>query len=79
MREVSQAHCILPKSYFPSGVTVLSNEVPHALTGFADVWKGRLDEDDVCVKSFRIETVVNPDKVKRVCSSSCSNEAMCST
>ena len=39
----------------------------YAPGGFADVWKGQLDENQVCVKAFRTQTPGNLDKIKRVC------------
>jgi len=39
---VSPSHGVLPKSYFPTGVT-LSDAIPYASGGFADIWKGELD------------------------------------
>ena len=69
LRKVSQTHRVLPKSYFPPGVTLPSDPVPHASGGFADVLKGQLDGNDVCVKAFRVQTAANPDKIKQVCGS----------
>lgn len=65
LRKVSPARGILPKSYFPSGVTLL-DYIPYASGGFADIWKGKQDGNQVCVKAFRVQTAVNLDKVKRV-------------
>ena len=70
LRNVSPTHRVLPKSYFPPGVTLLSDSAPHASGGFADVWKGQLDGNEVCVKAFRIQTASNPDRIKEVCGSS---------
>ena len=66
LRKVSPSHGILPKSYYPEGVT-LSDTIPYASGGFADIWKGRRDGDQVCVKAFRTQTAANLDKIKRVC------------
>ena len=65
LRKVSPAHGILPKSYFPPGVT-LTDAIPYASGGFADIWKGQLDGNQVCVKTFRTQTPGNLDKIKRV-------------
>ena len=67
LRKVSPAHGILPKSYFPPGVTL--SDIPYASGGFADVWKGQQDGKPVCVKAFRTQPAANLDKVKRVCAS----------
>ena len=69
MRKVSPAHSILPKSYLLPEVT-LSGDIPFASGGFADVWKGQRDGNEVCVKVFRTQPAANLDKVKRVCGSS---------
>jgi len=66
MRKVSHSHAILPKSYYPEGVT-LSGAIPYASGGFADIWKGQQDGNQVCVKAFRTQTAGNLDKIKRVC------------
>ena len=66
LRKVSPSHGILPKSYYPEGVT-LSDTIPYASGGFADIWKGQQDGNHVCVKAFRTQTKANLDKIKRVC------------
>jgi hypothetical protein len=73
LRKVSPTHAVLPKSYFPSGVT-LTDTIPYASGGFADIWKGDQDGVQVCVKAFRTQTAVNLDKIKRVCSRSISRQ-----
>jgi len=50
----------------------LSDSTPHASGGFADIWKGELDGNRVCVKSFRTQAVENTEKFKRVRGSSLS-------
>ena len=69
LRKVSPAHSILPKSYLLPEVT-LSGGIPFASGGFADVWKGQRDGNEVCVKVFRTQLAANLDKVERVCGSS---------
>ena len=66
LRKVSHSHAILPKSYYPEAVT-LSDTIPYASGGFADIWKGQRDGKQVCVKAFRTQTTGNLDKIKRVC------------
>ena len=66
LRKVSPSHGILPKSYYPDGVT-LSDTIPYASGGFADIWKGQHDGNPVCVKAFRTQTAANLEKIKRVC------------
>ena len=73
MRKLSPSQGILPKSYYPDGVT-RSDTIPYASGGFADIWKGQRDEVQVCVKAFRTQGVANLDKVKRVCSDSNKSE-----
>ena len=65
LRKVSPTHGILPNSYFLPGVT-LSDDIPYAAGGFADIWKGRRDGNQVCVKALRTQTPVNLEKIKRV-------------
>jgi serine/threonine protein kinase len=65
LRKVSPAHGILPKSYHLSQVT-LSDTIPYASGGFADIWKGQLDGRQVCIKAFRTQAAANLDKIKRV-------------
>jgi hypothetical protein len=64
--EVSPSHGILPKSCYPEGVTLIDT-VPYASGGFAGVWKGQRDGNQVCVKAFRTQMAGNLDKVKLVC------------
>jgi len=64
LREVSAAHCILPQSCFPPGVT-LNGTTPYASGGFADIWKGQEGGNQVRVKAFR--TLPHTDRIKRVC------------
>ena len=69
MRKLSPSQGILPKSYYPDGVT-RSDTIPYASGGFADIWKGQRSEVQVCVKAFRTQTAANLDKFKRVCGDS---------
>jgi len=62
----STTHNVPPKSYFLPGVTLEKPRIPHALGEFADVWRGQLDGNRVCVKNFRPHTALNLDKLKRV-------------
>ncbi|KAF9647766.1 kinase-like protein, partial [Thelephora ganbajun] len=64
LRKVSHSRGILPKSYYLAGVT-LSDTIPYASGGFADIWKGQSDEHQVCVKAFRTQAAGNLDKIKR--------------
>ncbi|KAF9644383.1 kinase-like protein [Thelephora ganbajun] len=65
LRKVSHSRGILPKSYYLAGVT-LSDIIPYGSGGFMDVWKGQLDEHQVCVKALRTQSAGNLDKIKRV-------------
>ena len=69
LRKVSPTHGVLPRSYFLPGIT-LSDAIAYVSGGFADVWKGQLDGNQVCVKAFRTQRLGNLDKIKRVCGSS---------
>ena len=69
LRRVAPAYSVLPKSYSPPGVT-LSGTIPHTSGGSADVWKGQLDGNQVCIKTFRIQTTADLDKIRPVCASS---------
>ena len=66
LRKVSYSHGILPKSYYLDGVT-LSDAIPCGSGGFADIWKGQRDGNQVRIKAFRSQTAANLDKIKRVC------------
>ena len=65
LRKVSPAHGILPKSYHLPQVT-LTDTIPYASGGFADIWKGQLDGHQVCIKAFRTQAAAYLDKIKRV-------------
>ena len=65
LRKVSLTHGILPNSYFLPGVT-LSDTIPYAAGGFADIWKGQRDGNQVCVKALRTQTPANLEKIRRV-------------
>ena len=69
VHDVSPRHDILPRSYFLPGVTLIDT-IPHASGEFVDVWKGRQNGNQVCVKAFRSHTALNLDKVKQVRSDS---------
>jgi len=64
LRKVSPAHGILPKSYYLPDVT-LSDTIPYASGGFADIWKGQRDGRQVGIKAFRTQAAGNLDKIKR--------------
>ena len=78
LRKLSPSQGILPKSYYPDGVA-LSDTIPYASGGFADIWKGRRGEVQVCVKAFRTQTTANLDKIKRVCGDSDKGEFILTT
>ena len=65
LRKFSSTHRVLPKSYFPPGLT-LGEPVLYAPGGYADIWKGEQDGKEVCVKALRTQTPANLDKIKRV-------------
>ena len=65
LRKISPTHGILPNSYFLPGVT-LSDNMPYAVGGFADIWKGQRDGNQVCVKALHTRTPANLEKTKRV-------------
>jgi hypothetical protein len=65
LRKVSPAHGVLPRSYYPVGLS-LTDTIPYASGGFADIWKGQRDGDMICIKAFRTQTAANLDKIKRV-------------
>lgn len=68
LRKFSPVDGVLPKSYYLSGVTI-SEKIPFASGGFADIWKGQRHGKQVCIKAFRTEPAANLDKVKWVCGS----------
>lgn len=65
----SLSYGILPKSYFPTGVT-LTGTIPYTSWGPIRIWRGQLDGNQVSVKVLRTRAVANPDKIKQVCDSS---------
>jgi hypothetical protein len=55
---------ILPRDLFIRGVDLGRDPHPHAFGGFADVFLGRLDSQQVAVKCLRVsyeeQVVINP-------------------
>ena len=66
LRRASPSHAVLPKSHYLDGVT-LSDTIPYASGGFADIWKGQHNGNQMCVKAFRTQTAENLARIKRVC------------
>jgi len=65
LRRALPTYGILPRSYYPPGVT-LSDTIPYTSGGFADIWKAQRDGNQVCVKAFRTQTAANLNRIKRV-------------
>ena len=63
--EFSRLHGVQPSSYSPSGVT-LSGEKAYKTAGSVDVWKGKLGENLVCVKTFHL-LGSGTEGIKQVC------------
>lgn len=66
LRRVSSKNRILPEWYHLPQETS-SDDLPQPYGYFADVRKGRLDEDQVRVKVFRATTMEFPVVFERVC------------
>lgn len=64
--KLSHVYGIFTKSYHLLGL-VLSDTIPYASGGYADVWKGQVDGRQVSVKAFRTQTTANLERIKRVC------------
>ena len=65
LRRVVPEYNVLPKSYSPVGVT-LSDNMPFTCGVLSGVWKGQLNGNRVCVKTFRTQTEVDLNEIKRV-------------
>jgi len=65
LRRALPVYGILPRSYYPPGVT-LSDTIPYSSGGFADIWKGQRDGNPLCIKAFRTQTAANLNRIKRV-------------
>ena len=78
LRKLSPSQGILPKSYHPGGVT-LNDTTPYASGRYADIWKGRRGEVQVCVKAFQTRTTANLNRIKRVCCDSDEDEFILTT
>ena len=61
LRGISPVYGVLPKSYFVAG-GALSDTIPYAWGGPADIWKGDL----VCAKAVRAQNAVSLGKIKQV-------------
>ena len=67
LRRVCGLQTILPRSCIISDVISKEGDTAFASGGFADVWKGRYNENSVCVKAFRAYTAGNLAEIKKVC------------
>ena len=63
LSEVCRDHVILPESYVISNV---SAEKRWKTGGAADVWTGKLGQEDVCIKVFRQHPSQQQEKIKGV-------------
>ena len=66
LRRVCGSRVILPRSCILSGSVSKEGDIAVASGGLADVWKGRHNENHVCIKAFRAYTAENLSKVKQV-------------
>ena len=66
LRKVSQAHAILPKSYYVADVAL--NCIDHyAPFRFANIWRAELDGRKVSMRAFPALTHESLERTKRVC------------
>ena len=66
LRRVCGSQTILPRSCVLSDNISKEGDIAFASGGFADVWKGRHNENRVCIKAFRAYTADNLSKMKQV-------------
>ena len=67
LRRVCGLQTILPRSCILSDNISKEGDIAFASGGFADVWKGRYNENPVCIKAFRACTADNLIEIKKVC------------
>ena len=67
LRKVCGSQTILPRSCVISDNISKEGDIAFASGGFADVWKGRHNDNTVCIKAFRAYTAENLSKIKQVC------------
>ena len=67
LRRVCGSQTILPLSCKISGNISKEGDIAFASGGFADIWKGRHNDNPVCIKAFRAYTDENLSKIKQVC------------
>ena len=66
LRRVCGSQTILPLSCVISGNISKEGEIAFASGSFTDVWKGRHNDNPVCIKAFRTYTTKNLSKIKQV-------------
>ena len=67
LRRVCGLQTILPRSCILSDNVSREGDIAFAFGGFADVWKGRCKENNLCIKAFRACTADDLAKIKKVC------------
>ena len=67
LRRVCGSQTILPPSCVISDNISKEGDIAFASGGFADVWKGRHNDNPVYIKAFRAYTAENLSKIKKVC------------
>ena len=63
LSEICRKNVILPESYVVSNI---SQAEKWKIGGAADVWTGKLEEEDVCIKVFRQHQTQQQEKIKGV-------------
>lgn len=71
LRYAAEKHGILPRSIFMTGISRIGDNPVHG-GGFADVWKGELNGKFLALKVLRIFSLLDSQKLQKVCSSRCS-------
>ena len=66
LRGICGSQTILPRSCILSDNISREGDIAFVSGRFADVWKGRHNENRVCIKAFRAYTAENLSKIKQV-------------
>ena len=66
LRRVCSLQNILPRSCIISDSTSKEGDIAFASRKFADVWRGRRNENPVCIMFFRGFTTKNLEKIRQV-------------
>lgn len=65
LQDICASRILLPPSHLLSNDAIVVDEYPFSSGGFSDVYKGRVDDLQVCVKKLRVASPSDSEQAEK--------------